>query len=133
MNFFILYKSRAILPRDINEQTIGIAKASLANNRRDGITGFLHAEHGAFYQYLEGERSAVEALFEKIRADKRHSAVVLIASGHSNTRLFADFDMGFVSADGRQVAERFSEDPDDPPANVIISFLKEARDAASAA
>jgi len=128
MIYFMLYKSRAILPRDINDQTIGIAKASLDNNKRDGITGFLHAEHGAFYQYFEGAKPVVEAVFDRVRADKRHSHVTLIVSGETDKRLFPDFDMGFSSASGRKIADGFSEDPDQPSAKTIIHFLKEARD-----
>lgn len=133
MVHFLLYKSRALFPRDVNDQTVGIAKVSFVNNKRDGMTGFLHAEHGAFYQYFEGEMLAVEAFFDRVRADKRRSRVTLIVSGETDKQLFSDFELGFSSASGRKIADSFSEFPDQPSAQTIIQFLKEARDEQSSA
>jgi hypothetical protein len=128
MYHFILYKSLAVLPRDINMQTADIVMTSITNNRRDGITGFLHSEHGAFYQVIEGNAEAVNSLFERLKRDRRHFEVTLITSGARKTRMFEDFEMGFASAHGRRIADSFCRSPDTPSAESILNFMQERRE-----
>ena len=52
-----------------------ILAASHANNPPQGLTGILLYSDGRFIQVLEGARDAVEALYERIKADPRHEAV----------------------------------------------------------
>src|SRR5258708_24836279 len=51
---------------------------SVANNRRDDITGALIHDDKWFAQALEGPESMVSATFERILRDPRHSDVRLI-------------------------------------------------------
>jgi hypothetical protein len=46
------------------------------NNERNGITGCIAFEGRRCVQIIEGPRPEVEALFERIRRDPRHSGVV---------------------------------------------------------
>ena len=51
-----------------------ILVASDANNRRDGITGFLLSDGYAFVQLLEGPKREVQECFSRICADGRNSS-----------------------------------------------------------
>jgi hypothetical protein len=47
-------------------------------------------------QVLEGEASVVDALFLHINDDARHDDIVLLVREPIQTRMFADWAMGFV-------------------------------------
>jgi hypothetical protein len=51
---------------------------SVANNRRDGVTGALIHDHRWIAQVLEGPEALVSATFERILHDVRHTDVRLI-------------------------------------------------------
>ena len=67
-------------------------------NRRLCITGMLVYRDGNFIQVLEGERDAVEKLYETISRDMRHSNSIVINSGDIAERQFADWAMDFRNA-----------------------------------
>ena len=71
-----------------------LAKAREKNHRL-GITGLLLYKDGDFIQLLEGERAAVREVFGAIKADPRHSGVIVLLEGEAEGRLFADWSMGF--------------------------------------
>jgi len=50
---------------------------------------------GSFMQLLEGEETVVQTLFETIRQDERHYAVIPIITGTAAHRNFDDWSMGF--------------------------------------
>ncbi len=77
-----------------NVQTI--LAASRVNNARDGITGGLLFSEGCFAQVLEGPTDAVEAAFERIQCDERHSEVTVLQVGPITTRDFPNWSMGFA-------------------------------------
>lgn len=69
-------------------------------NQAVGITGlFLYDGNGTFIQALEGEKDSVLPLFEKIRADDRHSRVNLLGERKIDARSFPDWRMGFKNLD----------------------------------
>lgn len=70
-----------------------ILAASRANNRRDGITGFLYSDGRRFLQALEGPADKVQAALERIRADPRHRAVVILSRRDVVDREFGDWAM----------------------------------------
>ena len=61
---------------------------SVANNRRDDITGALIHDDKWFAQALEGPETAVSATFERILRDSRHADVRLIKMQPVATRRF---------------------------------------------
>ena len=67
----IIYVSRA--PSAGPFEIKNILLASRKNNPVLGITGALCFLDGIYLQYLEGEASAVNALYQKIEKDPRHS------------------------------------------------------------
>lgn len=123
---FYLYRSRARQPYRIGPDTLEILRASLRNNARRNITGFLHQENGFFYQYLEGEKRDVEDLYSAICADWRHFDVKLLDHGERDARLFIDFEMGFLETHGRELCDRSSVEGETRPSKVL-EFLLDSR------
>jgi len=63
------------------------------HNASAGITGMLLYSEGSFFQVLEGKPDAVDGLYEKIKADKRHERVTTIIREPIASRSFADWSM----------------------------------------
>ena len=61
-----------------------------------GVSGVLLYHNGSFLQVLEGEASVVDALFQKIGKDPRHTRMMTIKRGSISRRSFAGWSMGFV-------------------------------------
>ena len=89
----LMYVSRAADSVNQNE-LVAILKKSKANNVNVGVTGVLCFSAGIFLQVLEGGRSAVSALYNKIANDPRHHDVVLLSYEEVNERSFAGWSMG---------------------------------------
>lgn len=73
-----------------------ILEASQRNNPRVGVTGALMFNAGAFAQVLEGPRRAVEATFERIQRDERHTDVTVLQCGPAEQAGFPGWSMAFV-------------------------------------
>jgi hypothetical protein len=107
--FRLTYYSRNRLDRSggsLEEHVREILHQSLANNRRDNITGALIHDDKWFAQELEGPEMAVSATFERILRDRRHSDVRLIKMAPVPTRRFADWWMAGVPR-GKDNADLF--------------------------
>lgn len=68
---------------------------SRANNRRLGLSGFLMHKQGRFVQVLEGPDDVVQARYELIAADPRHTDVVELLRESIDRPRFADWSMGY--------------------------------------
>lgn len=102
---YLIYVSQAAHPMSSDE--LGeIMEYSRASNTRDGITGLLiyrflpEERRGNFMQLLEGEAPAVEAVWKRIAADRRHHTKIVLEEGEIESRSFPDWSMGL-----RNVAE----------------------------
>lgn len=62
-------------------------------NARDGITGALVCRQDVYLQLLEGPKDAVEATFNRITQDDRHTDIVLHVNGQIFQRMFGAWDM----------------------------------------
>ena len=82
-----------------------ILKASRNNNAAAGVTGLLLHDSRRFLQALEGEAALVNRTYERIKADPRHRAIVLLSSREIETRVFGDWAMA-----AQQVAAGRGED-----------------------
>ena len=69
--------------------------ASRRNNAAVGVTGLLVAGGRRFLQALEGPEAAVETVFNRIKADPRHHAVVILSRTTIDTPTFGQWAMGF--------------------------------------
>ncbi len=92
----LMYASRAADSVD-QEALLAILRKSKAENAANGITGVLCFSGGIFLQLLEGGRQQVNALYNRIAADKRHLDVVLLSYEEIGERRFAGWSMGQVN------------------------------------
>ena len=91
-----MYASRAV-PAIDQEALFAILRKSKANNPGCGVTGVLCFSEGIFLQVLEGGRSAVNQLYNRIASDNRHSSVELLCYEEIGERRFAGWSMGQVN------------------------------------
>ena len=92
----LMYASRAV-PSIDHDELHAILRQSKHNNPQHGITGLLCFSGGVFIQTLEGGRSAVSRLYNRISADPRHTDVVLLSYEEIGERRFAGWAMGQVN------------------------------------
>ena len=94
----LMYASRAAATVD-QEQLVAILRKSQAKNSALGITGVLCLcrTEGIFMQALEGGRSAVNQLYNRIATDPRHTQVELLCYEEISERRFAGWAMGQVN------------------------------------
>jgi hypothetical protein len=92
----LMYASRAVPALD-QEELVTILRQSKANNPGTGVTGVLCFSGGIFLQALEGGRSAVNKLYNRIGADPRHTDVELLLYEEIGERRFASWSMGQVN------------------------------------
>jgi blue light- and temperature-responsive anti-repressor len=104
----ILYCSRNDIQNSLDHQLAEIRKilvSARANNAACGITGALLFNAGCFAQVLEGPLQEVEATFEKIQRDLRHTDVTVLEACSVAQREFPDWSMAFSgSAQGDSAA-----------------------------
>ncbi|CAN5571671.1 hypothetical protein BH11PSE7_BH11PSE7_25730 [soil metagenome] len=91
----LIYVSRARnkLPADLKD----ILASARRNNPPLGVTGALCLLDGVYLQYLEGETSAVKALYEHIQSDPRHTAIKAVSCASTSKRLFSDWSMALMT------------------------------------
>jgi len=102
----------------MHDRVLEILSASVANNRRDGITGALIYDSKWFAQVLEGTEGAVSRTFERILRDERHSDVSLVAMQPMTERLFGMCPMMSIAreADNSHLFRHYGESERfDPP------------------
>lgn len=68
---------------------------SREKNKRSEITGMLVYFEHEFMQLLEGEKEAVQSLFQTILEDPRHKSVEVFYEGDIENRAFSDWSMAF--------------------------------------
>lgn len=96
----VIYTSRAKAPFSVEALRDLLAKARRRNTER-GVSGMLLHVEGSFLQVLEGEAGPVQALYDLIGRDPRHTGVILLARRTIDARCFADWSMAFFDASGR--------------------------------
>lgn len=92
----LMYASRAT-DAVTQDDLVAILKKSKASNPGVGVTGVLCFSGGIFLQVLEGGRSAVSTLYNRIAADPRHHEVTLLSFEEISERSFACWSMGQVN------------------------------------
>ena len=79
------------------EQIKDLLECSVKNNKRDGITGILIYCNKLFFQILEGDKSTVDALFDKLCIDPRHDNIIKLQACFVERRQFENWNMAFKS------------------------------------
>lgn len=89
----LVYRSESRIDHNDAVALDGIFRASVRNNVRDRITGALALPDGKFVQVIEGRKSDLDDLMGRIRADKRHTNLVVLGDWSIADRLFAGWAM----------------------------------------
>lgn len=100
----IIYISRSTFApveafEGIEPNVARILSKSRANNRKNGLVGVLYFGDGCFFQCLEGEEAAIDALYTKLEQDTRHKDLKLLSRKVVAQRSFADWAMKYVPID----------------------------------
>lgn len=97
-----------------------IAETSRARNQQNGITGMLLCKDGSVLQVLEGEKTAITALYKKISEDHRITKPLILIQRETIEREFPKWSMGFKNADETESAFKLCARtfPDALPENV---------------
>jgi hypothetical protein len=125
-----MYCSRAAAGVDGEELAL-LLRQCRSHNGEAGITGMLCFSEGLFIQVIEGGRSAVNQLYQRIVADTRHHSVVLLVYDEISQRRFAGWTMGQVNMARINTAmllkysERPSLDPYSVSGRVTLALFEE--------
>ena len=92
----LMYVSRASAGMDEVELS-AILRHSRPANAAAGITGMLVSTRNLFIQVLEGGRTEVNQLYNRICADKRHQDIELLYFEEISERRFAGWSVGQVN------------------------------------
>ncbi len=93
------YMSRFSRPLS-REDIAQIGEYSSRRNAEDGVTGVLVTLGTMFFQIIEGDQRAVDALYARVLRDDRHTDVVCLRTeGHVADRLFPDWSMNVFDLD----------------------------------
>lgn len=92
----VYVSSSSVLMKD--ESLDQLLKQARGRNHSAGITGFLLHCEGNFMQFIEGPPQSIDAVYARIRADRRHHGVVTIYEGPVETRQFDGWSMAFAPA-----------------------------------
>ncbi|WP_291008163.1 BLUF domain-containing protein [Hydrogenophaga sp.] len=132
----LLYVSRAV-SKDSAQVIESILDSSRSHNLGNGITGVLCYGGGVFLQAIEGGRTAVNALYNHIAADERHTDVVLLHYEEIAERRFGGWTMGQVNLSklNTSIVLKYSEKPEFDPysvsGRVSLALLEELMATAS--
>jgi hypothetical protein len=97
--FRIVYVSDAVGDAGVGLlPLIDIIGASDRNNRRDYLTGVLMRHEGRFFQAIEGARVDLDRLMGRLRADRRHTNIQILAEIPITQRLFPAWAMAQADA-----------------------------------
>ncbi|UVO51445.1 BLUF domain-containing protein [Sphingomonas sp. SUN019] len=109
----ILYISENRLRRQSDEDQLAhIQYVSVSRNSLYDITGVLIATPDHFAQFMEGDVRGLDAVMNSIRADPRHTRIVMADTPPSRERLFPNWRMArfgpgaFVNDHVRPLVER---------------------------
>ena len=140
----LVYASRSNVDRNTGglgiEPEIGrILTQSRRNNEPKEIGGVLCFGNDAFFQCLEGEREAVEKLYNKLHDDPRHRDVTLLRKRSIERRRFKLWNMKYLTLD-RDLREKLRQrghdrfDPfnfDEETTDDVLNILKQSTEAQS--
>ena len=75
---------------------VRLAEEAALKNAEQDVTGLLLHHDGSFIQALEGPPPAVRSLMRKIRADERHSNVMVLLEEEVEEREFGNWGMCLI-------------------------------------
>lgn len=71
-------------------------------NEAEGVTGMLLADDTSFLQLLEGDRKAIQRVYDSITRDSRHHDLHVLMEDDLADRMFPNWSMGYARTCGIQ-------------------------------
>jgi hypothetical protein len=113
MSSNIIYKSdlnkNTVKPNQLISTLNTIVTNCNKKNARIKISGLLIFYKNQFYQWIEGEQEPVDALFDQIIMDNRHSKVTIMKHNFQDFKMFEPHPMKLICSSG--VADQLTLDP----------------------
>src|SRR5579871_1906288 len=103
-----IYASLAVSTFNEAELPLLLERARRFNSLHS-LTGMLLYVEGNFFQVLEGEAEAVDAIYARIMRDPRHTRVTLIIREPIAQRDFSEWTMGFSVVDRFEAGQLIGE------------------------
>ncbi len=103
---YVSEETAALDPSELLQLVENARKHNLAS----GVTGVLLRSSRRFAQCLEGDAATVDALFQRIRADSRHTNIVTLQDVRVPSRCFGEWSMGLVSVGDAELQKLRSAD-----------------------
>ncbi len=97
--YHLIYQSSATVRLD-QKQLMELLKLARLKNEGAGLSGMLLYRDGLYLQYVEGLRSDVYALLNRLKNDPRHQAIRIIRESILRHRLFSDWSMAYKNLSG---------------------------------
>ena len=70
-----------------------LSERAYKTNLETNICGFLYHNNGYFLQYIEGEETVINSLYERISVDPSHKVLFYCKFQEFNSRLFPNWSM----------------------------------------
>jgi hypothetical protein len=102
----LIYVSSATRELMTRDGLADLMRTCRANNEAAGVTGLLLYAGGNIMQVLEGDRDAVETLYDKIGRDPRHKHPTRMIDFGIKERQFADWSMALCDIGDLPPAEQ---------------------------
>lgn len=98
----LMYISRATFKptpaiQGIEPHVARILQSSRINNAKIDVGGVLFYGDGHFFQCLEGDKTAVHTLLERLHRDERHTDVKVVSEKPVQVRRFDDWSMKYTA------------------------------------
>ncbi len=87
-----------------HDELIKLLEIARENNAKRDVTGMLLYMDGCFFQVLEGDKTTVNELFEKIGKDERHQQVMKLIEESVEERSFSKWTMGYQRVSRAELA-----------------------------
>lgn len=85
---------RSVVARPVRFQDVeAIAEISAKNNSKVGVSGMLVYTPSHFLQVLEGDKDAVETVYNRVKKDPRHQMIKTLAVETTAERAFGNWGM----------------------------------------
>lgn len=99
-SFRLIYRSRSRIPAERRKAALGtLFSTARSKNKLADITGALLIKDDWFVQTLEGDETAVRALYARIESDPRHDSLALLQATLVDERVFSRWSMAELSED----------------------------------
>lgn len=87
---YVSCATKPLSPQELDALLLEITE----RNQKMNVTGVLLCHHNTFFQFFEGTPQAVEDVYKRIKASKKHHTIFELVNEASKERYFSDWSMG---------------------------------------